>query len=294
MTLNTSLRARLAKLNQSRSSLPFNSKLLTVSAVSRARLCLCLTTSPPEKALSVSAIIYNLTVLCKPGKKHCHPNPTRSRVRLCPVHVNPCNYSRICYNTCLYQRLKRAWVRAELRCVHHVLALIHPAGVSWREVWKRRKSSLQAQVSARLQPLPLHSSPPLCLLKSHPASLNVRSHHRAVIPDPTLFAWIQDFFFFFSTNSFHVFLSFFFLNAKLFWAGCRQDALISVRFFPPAVLPNCRRPSSGMSWVRGQGYLGFIQQWVVSYMPWCEVKRSLVWAPRQTVGEHTDITLLVL
>lgn len=193
----------------------------------------------------------------------------------------------MCYNT--MPVLKHAWVRVELRSVRHIVLLIRPAGVSWWEAWKRKKSSLQAQVSARLQPLPLRSSPPLCLLKSHPASLNVRSHHCAVIPDPTLFAWIQFFF-----NEQFPGVSFFFLMQSCFEQDADKMPPISVRFFPPADLSNCRRPYSGMSWVRGQGYPGFMQQWVASYMPRCEVKRSLVWAPSQTVGEHTASLLLVL
>ncbi|XP_039647316.1 uncharacterized protein LOC120553210 isoform X2 [Perca fluviatilis] len=51
-----------------------------------------------------------------------------------------------------------------------------------------RKSSLQAQVPARLRLFPYRFFPPLSLLKPHPAPLNVTSHHHVVIPDRTLFA----------------------------------------------------------------------------------------------------------
>lgn len=83
----------------------------------------------------------------------------------------------------------RVW--AEFWAVHHMIAAVRPAGVSRQEVWASRKSSVQAQVPARLQPFQHPSSPPLSLLKTHPASLNVSSHHHRAIPDLTLFTRIQ-------------------------------------------------------------------------------------------------------
>lgn len=176
--------------------------------------------------------------------------------------------------------LNHAEVWADFWSVRHIIILVHPAGVTLREVGMRWKSSLQAQVPARLQPFPYCSFPPLSLLKTHPASLNVRSHHHDSRVC-TLFAKIQDGFL----------LTFLEMQTQV-WGG-HEDAVFPDEYaasWPITlhvailrhVLPT------------GQGYPEFIQQQVASFMPWREVKRSPVWAPCRTVDEQTHTLSLLL
>lgn len=150
---------------------------------------------------------------------------------------------------CKYWRLKHERVWAEFWSVHHVIRVVRPAGVSLQEVWIRRKSSLQAQVPARLQPFPYRFFPPLSLLKTHPASLNVTSHHHIVTPDRTLFAWIQDGFFPPTVPTCLLEMQ------TQVWAG-HEDALITesvpLTSRPPPDLSHRGRLYLGMSCLRGK------------------------------------------
>lgn len=184
---------------------------------------------------------------------------------------------------CKYWGLKHEQVWAEFWSVHHIIRVVCPAGASLRVVWIRRKSSLQAQVPARLQPFPYRFFPPLSLLKTHPASLNVTSHHHIVTPDRTLFAWAQDVFFF--TNGSHV--SSWNANTGLSRTrGCFNHRVSSPDEQASSWPITLRAAILRHVLPTGQGYPEFIQQQVASFMPWREVKRSPVWAPSQTVDEQ--------
>ncbi len=163
--------------------------MLQVAALSLTLLMLIC-----KSTLSVSAIIYYSTALRNHKKTPWSQQQRLGSGSVLRMWINAIIQDINWELMCKYWRLKHEQVWAEFWSVRHVIRVVRPAGASLREVWIRRKSSLQAQVPARLQPFPYRFFPPLSLLKTHPASLNVTSHHHIVTPDCTLCARIRDVF----------------------------------------------------------------------------------------------------